>query len=197
MLLGLKVHSQKVPKGPRMNEAHTKQDSVIPMPSSSVSLLGAVIVLAIGVRVAAAISRTQTSWARCLRHGDCDALIGATLASPGPAIASLLVVTASSVPLILWLRSARNNTERVAEVFGLLSKAAGYFAAGILVLMGTLLVLQPTRSWSISVGVAAWIVGFAIVSRVFRGSRWAQILYVMAVISLPLLISWLDSAAVV
>lgn len=139
---------------------------------SGVGLLGAVIALAVGARIA-------------------------TLAASGSTLLGLVVIVASSIPLVLWLRSARTSAQRIAELSDLARKVVGYFVAGLAVAIGTVLVLEPTAWWSVSAAIAIWILGFGIITASFRSDRRAQTLYVLAVLGFPVLMVWLLDAPVV
>jgi hypothetical protein len=91
-----------------MKPPHAERGSAGPPHTSGVSLVIPLITLAFGVRIAAAIART--TWGRCLMGGGCEGLLDAVLASPGSATLGLLVVGVTSIPLVVWLRSARSQT---------------------------------------------------------------------------------------
>jgi hypothetical protein len=178
-----------------MGSAGIEHRSARPPMASGVSLLGALVALAFGVRIAAAMSRT--TFGRCVLEGSCDGLLDAALGSPGPTLLAFVVVAASSVPLVLWLRSARSNAQRFAELSDLTRKVVGYFTAAFAVIVGSFLALEVTAWWSISASLAIWMLGFAIVSVSFRGVRQAQVIYVLAVLGFPVLLLWLLDAPVV
>ena len=178
-----------------MNRPNTESSFSRRPPSGLVGLLGSLIALAFGVRIAAAI--TRTSLGRCVLEGRCDGIVDAALRSPGTTLLGLAIVAISGVPIFLWLRDARGSAERIAGLSDLVRKVAGYFAAAFAVGIGTMLVLEATAWWSVSLAIALWVIGFVVVTVSFRGDRRAQIFYVIAVIGFPVLMTWLLEAPVV
>ena len=162
--------------------------------ASGASLLVSLLALAFGVRIAASIARTTLG--RCVLEGSCDGLVGAVLSRPGPTVLGLVVIGASSAPLVLWIQRARGNAQYVAELSDLARKAVGTFSAALAVIIGTLFALEITARWLLSVSVALWMLGFAIITVSFRGDRRAQVLYVLAVLGFPVLMAWLLNAPV-
>lgn len=158
-------------------------------------MLGSLISLAFGVRIAAAIARTTLG--RCVLEGRCDGIVDAALRSPGTTLLGLAIVVISGVPLFLWLRDARGSAKHIVELSDVARKVAGYFAAAFAVGIGTMLVLEGTAWWSVSAAIALWVIGFVVVTVSFRGDRRAQVLYVLAVIGFPVLMTWLIEAPVV
>lgn len=163
--------------------------------SGGVGLLGALVALGFGVRIAAAIARTTLG--RCVLEGRCDGIVDAALRSPGTTLVGLAVIAASAIPLFLWLRDARGSSQHMAELSDLARKVAGYFGAALAVFAGTMLVLEGTAWWAVSASIALWIIGYVVVTVSFRGDRRAQALYVLAVIGFPILIAALLTVPVV
>ena len=178
-----------------MDRAQTESSFSRRSPSGAVGLVGSLIALAFGVRIAAAIARTTVG--RCVLEGRCDGIVEAALRSPATTLLGLSIIAVSSLPLFLWLRAARGSAKHIAEFSDLARKVAGYFGAAFAVGIGTMLVLEGTAWWSISVAIALWIIGFVVVTVSFRGDRRAQVLYVLAVICFPVLMTWLLEAPVV
>ncbi len=177
-----------------MEQSHVESGSRKRPLIGGVSLVMSLVVLALGVRIAAAIARTAGG--KCGNRGSCGSLLEVVRASPGSALLVLTVIGASSVPLVFWLRGARSNAQRLTELSDLTRKLVGYFVAGFAVFLGTLFVLESTAWWSVTASIAVWILGFAVVTVSFRGDRRTQVLYVIAVLGFPVLMAWLLEAPV-
>jgi len=177
-----------------MEQSHVEPGSTKRPLIGGVSLVMSLVVLALGVRIAAAIARTAGG--QCGNGGSCESSLEVVRASPGSALLVLTVIGVSSVPLVFWLRGARSNAQRLVELSDITRKLVGYFVAGFAVFLGTLFVLEPTAWWSITASIAVWILGFAVVTVSFRGDRRAQVLYVIAVLGFPVLMAWLLEAPV-
>lgn len=162
---------------------------------SGIRLVGALVVLAFGVRVAGAVARTTLG--RCLLEARCDGSVEAALASPGVTLLGLTIIALASVPLVFWLRGAGSCAQKFSELSRLATMVLGYLASALAVVFGSQLVVEGSAWWSVSGGIILWIVGFIIVTVSFSGNRRAQALYVLAVIAFPLLMSWLLSVPTV